>query len=245
MKCITEMLGLLLRAKDFDEALRLLPKIAELIRGGKKLKPLDDDYVVGPSIFDEAAQQEKQKMELLHLYGGILAVHGVRTTEAVGQARVVEGALALLDIAADSNLSSLIRRTAFQYGLYAVEKFVPKLYPADGQPVPSLGARIVYDWVRWQIEAERNPDHASRLAEAYALVASPRDATDSVQISEQQWRAALRASQRSDLDPDLRRDLWRSLSYGQNWKRRLFFGLLRRFGPFADPRPPAPVQQAA
>ncbi len=161
---------------------------------------------------------EEEQIRLIQMYGGILACHArerrgpydphcklledIPPTHNAEEERrlqerlrydeihwadpyVVAGALAMLDTAADTRLAPSARLLAFRYGLFGVEEFVPP------------GAQIVYDWLGWQMETERDPNVAVGLADAYLSIWENAEARP---LSDQQAKIArLLASRTRDL----------------------------------------------
>lgn len=171
---------------------------------------------------------------LLSLYGGLLALHGEHASAEGGDtaAVVATGALLLLDLAANPLFDEALRVKAFQYALYAVEKFVPD------------GAQVLFDWLRWQVEVEPRPMLAVHYARTYAWIftdegiAAPRPPTW------QQWQIGCTALRRRDLPADARADLWNALAANQPFPWQWALRLARWRGPYADPRPSPPAASA-
>ncbi|OGQ04375.1 MAG: hypothetical protein A2W61_07315 [Deltaproteobacteria bacterium RIFCSPLOWO2_01_44_7] len=165
--------------------------------------------------------------DFLIMVGGILALHGNDLIDTMHYTeQIIDGALALLDIAKNNHLPNEIRADAFSYAIYAVEKFVPH------------GAQILYDWAAWQVETEKDPHMAFEFAYAYSLIFTAFSDSEILPANTQQVGIAARALKRRDLSLEDRKRLWDRLNQNQNLLVRATLGVVRRFGPMADTKAP-------
>lgn len=182
---------------------------------------------------DTDGHPDDRELPLIRLYSGILAAHGPTLTRP-GHLHdaIVEGALALLDIARDTRLARATRTYAFAAALYAVEKFVP------------TGAQIMCDWTRWQVETEADPARAVQYADDYMQIFTSACWDDRIPVSAQQRDVGLLALRRRDLSEQHRKQLWDLMDVNQDIWTIGRNRWARRFGAAADPKPAQPAQAA-
>ncbi len=150
------------------------------------------------------------KVELLNLHNGLLS----QLSETGLHAQLANGALTVLDVAANPNIPGNVRLAAGAFGLFAVEAWVPN------------GARIGRDWTNWMIGNEKDPHMAYAFADhyvrpiAYAYGEIP-------PLKMQQMETGLFALSSRDLTQEDRDNLWNRMIANQPlWNTSLLYGYL-------------------
>lgn len=164
-----------------------------------------------------------EKVAWLGVWGGIMARYsdGVLSQPSYPQAQmVIEAALGFLDMALSPNEPDReVKEIAYAHGLWAVEAFVPH------------GAQIMYDWTRWRVRGETNPEHAAFIAFVYM-----HPFTGVMEADGQQRSIGYQALRRRDLSADRRDALWAAMRDDAGPLTLLSLWWRRRFGRTADPR---------
>ncbi len=138
------------------------------------------------------------KVGLLDLYNGLLAAFSRR--ESIFASAIIDGALTLLDVAADDKEPEAVRMIAYSFGIYATEAWVPE------------GARIARDWTSWKVETEKDLHMAALFAHHYV---GPNRGI--IPASWQQFNAVLPLLKRNDLTKADRDLIWKRIGDGQPW----------------------------
>lgn len=156
----------------------------------------------------------------INIYGGLLAKFGDEIWNGSSQDRksLAEAAHGLLDIARQESLDDHSRKLAYDYALWAVEAFDRV-----------NGARIMYEWTRWQAEVEKNLGLAMHYVTTYLLpVYRDLERGDFIPPTPQQRNVAYSLLQRPDIQPGARMNIWECMSRNQNPIMALWLGA-RRF----------------